>query len=67
MRQAFSRLKTAARSLRRQVRKHALKRKIEHFESFVDFEPYIQEAVDNIETMTLYSEQEANDKFAELF
>lgn len=43
------------------------KEKIEHFESFVDFEPYIQEAVDNIETMTLYSEQEANDKFAELF
>ncbi|MEC1735547.1 tRNA 4-thiouridine(8) synthase ThiI [Bacillus mojavensis] len=43
------------------------KEKIEHFESFVDFEPLIQEAVDHIETMTLYSEQEANDKFAELF
>ncbi|MCY8335647.1 tRNA 4-thiouridine(8) synthase ThiI, partial [Bacillus spizizenii] len=43
------------------------KEKIEHFESFVDFEPYIREAVDNIETITLYSEQEANDKFAELF
>lgn len=43
------------------------KEKIEHFESFVDFEPYIQEAVDSIETITLYSEQEANDKFAELF
>ncbi|MCC2928103.1 tRNA uracil 4-sulfurtransferase ThiI [Bacillus sp. LBG-1-113] len=43
------------------------KEKIEHFESFVDFEPLIQEAVDHIETMTLYSEQEANDTFAELF
>ncbi|MED4813168.1 tRNA uracil 4-sulfurtransferase ThiI [Bacillus atrophaeus] len=43
------------------------KEKIEHFESFVDFEPLIQEAVEQIETIELYGEQEANDKFAELF
>ncbi|QYG89643.1 tRNA uracil 4-sulfurtransferase ThiI [Bacillus atrophaeus] len=43
------------------------KEKIEHFESFVDFEPLIQEAVEQIETIELYGEQETNDKFAELF
>ncbi|MCY9107070.1 tRNA 4-thiouridine(8) synthase ThiI [Bacillus atrophaeus] len=43
------------------------KEKIEHFESFVDFEPLIQEAVEQIETIELYGEQETNDKFAALF
>ncbi|MBC2598895.1 tRNA uracil 4-sulfurtransferase ThiI [Bacillus velezensis] len=43
------------------------KEKIEHFESFVDFEPLIAEAAAGIETITVYSEQEAHDKFAGLF
>ncbi|MEH6973816.1 tRNA uracil 4-sulfurtransferase ThiI [Bacillus sp. JJ675] len=43
------------------------KEKIEHFESYTDFEPLIQEAVEKTETIVLSGKTEAKEKFADLF
>ncbi|QHZ48058.1 tRNA uracil 4-sulfurtransferase ThiI [Bacillus sp. NSP9.1] len=43
------------------------KEKIEHFESYTDFETLIQEAVEKTETIVLSSKKEAKDKFADFF
>lgn len=65
---AYVRTKTAVRSsrlLRRKTRPK--KEKIEHFESYTDFEPLINEAVENTETIVLSSKAETKDQFADFF
>jgi thiamine biosynthesis protein ThiI len=41
--------------------------KIQHYESFFDFEPLINEAVQNIETIVIKSENKQSSEFSELF
>ncbi|MCY8758903.1 tRNA uracil 4-sulfurtransferase ThiI, partial [Bacillus haynesii] len=43
------------------------KEKIEHFESYTDFEPLINEAVENTETIVLSSKADTKDQFADFF
>jgi thiamine biosynthesis protein ThiI len=41
--------------------------KVERYESFADFEPMLDEAVDQIETIIVTNEKKAADEFADLF
>ncbi|ASB87912.1 tRNA 4-thiouridine(8) synthase ThiI [Bacillus sonorensis] len=43
------------------------KEKIEHFESYTDFEPLIKEAVEKTETIVLKGKTEVKEKFADFF
>ncbi|MGE6628865.1 tRNA uracil 4-sulfurtransferase ThiI [Bacillus sp. NPDC077027] len=41
--------------------------KVERYESFADFEPLLEEACDNIETIIVTNEKKTSDEFADLF
>ncbi|BBP91574.1 hypothetical protein BsIDN1_51920 [Bacillus safensis] len=66
--QAFSLSRIAVRSLRRRPLKTKPKlEKVERYESFADFEPMLDEAVEQIETIIVTNEKKAADEFADLF